>query len=417
VTSRGRATVTDSVDDSEDDEADLPVAQGATLSDYPDSSQVNRRPPRFRRRPHDIATKYETKLFAVCGEYVCTSGYITRAWSLLTGELLMSITHGETVKVTALAFKPAPDVEQEGQRIWLGTHTGELHEIDIPTGTVVVTKNNAHSRVPITKIHRQASEMWTVDEEGKLLIWPAGDDGLPSLTLTPHICRVPPGAAFSIIVGKQLWIAYGKEICVFEHNPANRTASQILDKPLMQPNVGEVTAGTMISGQGDRIYFGHIDGKVTIYSCKDYNCLGIVNVSLYKISCLVGVGDYLWAGFNTGMIYVYDTTSQPWKVKKDWKAHEKTIAGILVDRTSIWKLDRLQVASLGTDNLIRIWDGLLEDDWLGMAFIACQTELLLTIGRGGHARTRYGILRFPRSFCTRHDLECWRLKTDSSKTR
>jgi hypothetical protein len=363
--SRGRKILVDSVDDSEEDEAELPVAHGGTLADYPDSSQANRRPPRFKRGHQDIPTKYETKLFAICGEYVCTSGYITRAWSLLTGEQLMSITHGDTTKVTALAFKPATGVEEEGQRIWLGTNTGEMHEIDIPTESVVFTKSNAHKGFAITKIHRQASEIWSLDEDGKLLIWPAGDDGLPSLALSPHVSRVPKGAAFSIIVGKQLWIAYGREIWVFEQNSTTRTASQVLDKPLMQANVGEVTAGTMITSQSDRIYFGHIDGKVTIYSSKDYSCLGIVNVSLYKISSLVGVGDYLWAGFNTGMIYVYDTTTHPWKVKKDWKAHEKTIAGILVDRTSIWKLNRLQVASLGTDNMIRIWDGMLEDDWLG----------------------------------------------------
>ncbi|TLD35630.1 DNase I-like protein [Venturia nashicola] len=364
VSSRGERLVADSVDDSEDEEADLPIGHGVTLADYPDSSQANRRPPRFGKRPHDISTKYETKLFAICGEYVCTSGFITRAWSLLTGEQLMSITHGEMTKVTALAFKPATAVEDEGQRIWLGTQAGELLEIDIPTGTAVYLKANAHGKCQITKIYRQASEMWSLDEDGKLMIWPAGLDGLPSLALSPIVCRVSKGGSFSIIVGRQLWIAYGREIMVYEQNTAARTAAQVLDKPLVQANVGDVTAGSMVASQPDRIYFGHIDGKVTIYSTQDYACLGIVNVSLYKISSLVGVGDYLWAGFNTGMIYVYDTSTHPWKVKKDWKAHEKTIAGILVDRTSIWKLDRLQVASLGTDNLIRLWDGMLEDDWL-----------------------------------------------------
>jgi hypothetical protein len=361
------AKISESVEESEEeDEYDHTTSTGATLSDYPDSSQANRRPPRFKERPHDLATKYETKLFAICGEFVCTSGYITRVWSLLTGELLMSLVHGDTVKVTALAFKPAKDVEDEGLRIWLGTNTGELHEVDIPTQSVIITKPSAHTRMVITKIHRQASEMWSLDDDGKLLVWPTGDDGLPSLSLSPHVCRVPKGATFSIIVGNELWIAYGKEIWVFQHTASNRTAAPVLQKPLVQTGVGEVTAGTIISSQADRIYFGHIDGKVTIYSRKDYSCLGIVNVSLYKISSLVGVGDYLWAGFNTGMIYVYDTTTQPWKVKKDWKAHENTIAGILVDRTSLWKLDRLQVASLGTDGLIRIWDGMLKDDWLGM---------------------------------------------------
>ena len=362
--------ISESVEESEDEETDYySTGGGATLADYPDSSQTNRRPPRFKERPWDIGTKYETKLFAICGEFVCTSGYITRVWSLLTGELLMNLVHGETTKVTAMAFKPAKDVEEEGNRIWLGTNTGELHEVDIPTQTVVLTKSNAHTRMPITKIHRQAGEMWTFDEDGKLLVWPEGDDGLPSLSLSPHVCRVPKGGTFSVIVKTKLWIAYGKEISIFEHIAANRTATQILQKPLIQPGVGEVTSGTIISSQSDRIYFGHIDGKVTIYSRKDYSCLGIVNVSLYKISSLVGVGDFLWAGFNTGMIYVYDTTSQPWKVKKDWKAHENTIAGILVDRTSIWKLNRLQVASLGTDNAIRLWDGMLKDDWLGVCLL------------------------------------------------
>ncbi|KAF2402923.1 DNase I-like protein [Trichodelitschia bisporula] len=351
-------------DDSDDDEYDMPVEKGPTLTDYPDSSQANRRPPRFKDSPHEIPTRYETKLFAICGEFVCTGGYITRVWSLLTGEQLLSISHGETTKVTALAFKPAKDVEDEGKRVWLGMNTGELHEVDIPTQSVVISKPNAHSKVPIIKIHRHASDMWTLDDEGKLLVWPTGDDGAPSLASTPNVCRVPSGASFSLIVGSQLWIAFGKDIWIYKHSPESRNATQVLQKPLNQQHVGEVTSGTVISSQTDRIYFGHIDGKVTIYSRNDYSCLGIVSVSLYKISSLVGVGEHLWAGFNTGMIYVYDTTTQPWRVLKDWKAHENTIAGIQVDRTSIWKLDRLQVASLGTDGMIRLWDGMLTDDWL-----------------------------------------------------
>jgi len=61
---------------------------------------------------------------------------------------------------------------------------------------------------------------------------------------------------------------------------------------------------------------------------------------------------------------VYDMTTQPWKVLKDWKAHEGTIAGIQVDKTSVWKMDRLLVASLGTDGALKLWDGMLTDDWL-----------------------------------------------------
>jgi hypothetical protein len=351
--------------ESEDEESDLTAErQDSSLADYPDSSQANRRPPTFPDSKSEILTGYDTKLFAVCGEIVCTTGYLTRAWNIMTGEKLMSLSHGETTKATAVAFKPAKAVEDEGKRLWLGMSTGELIEIDIPTQSVVNTRSASTVRFPIVKIVRHGSDMWTIDEEGKWLIWPSAEDGSPSLSNSPTVSRIPTGAGFSMIVGHQLWLGYGKELRIFTHDPSNRTATQVLPKALTQPGVGEVTSGATISSQSDRVYIGHIDGKVTIYSRKSYECLAVVNVSLYKIASLAGVGDSLWAGFNTGMIYVYDTTSTPWKVKKDWKGHHNTIAGVIVDRTSIWKLDRLQVATLGTDQIIRLWDGMCRDDWL-----------------------------------------------------
>lgn len=351
------------------DDTETPNEKSApALTDYPDSSQANRRPPVFREGPREIPTKYDTKLFAICGEYICTTGYVTRVWSLLNGELLMSLSHGETVKATAVAFRPAKDVDDEGKRLWLGTNTGEMHEIDIPTQSVVYTKSNAHIRTPIIKIFRYASEMWSLDDDGRIHIWAPDETGSPTLTQTPNTFRVPRGHSFSIISGSHLWVAFGKEIRVYQRTADNNFFQQVTQTALSQPNAGDVTSGAILSSQPDRVYFGHLDGKVSIYAKKNFECMGVVNVSLYKISSLVGVGDHLWAGYITGMIYVYDTSTTPWKVMKDWRAHEhKTaIAGILADRTSIWKLDRFQVASLGTDNMLRIWDGMLKDDWLGM---------------------------------------------------
>lgn len=348
------------------DEEDNPTSKQllAVLTDYPDSSQANRRAPIFPENIASIPTGYETKLFAICGDYICTSGYVTNVWNVLNGRLLMSLSHGDTVKVTALAFRPAKDVQDEGKQLWIGTNTGELHEIDIPKSSVVHTKSNAHLRCPIVKIFRYASEMWSMDEDGTIHVWPADDTGSPSLQQTPHTYRIGRGTNFSIITGSQLWIAFNKEIRVFNRSMDHNHFVQQTQGPLSQLNVGEVTSGAIISSQPDRVYFGHADGKVTVYAKKGFECLGIVNVSVYKISSLVGVGDYLWAGYSTGMIYVYDTTCTPWKVLKDWKAHDKPIAGILADRTSIWKLDRFQVASLGTDSMLRIWDGMLKEDWL-----------------------------------------------------
>lgn len=371
--SRNVSTTTTAYDS--DDQIEPPADKAAlTLSDYPDSSRANRRPPCFSTGAIEIPTRYDTKLFAVCGEFVCTTGYLTRVWSLVTGEQLMSISHGDTVKVTAIAFKPSKDVEDEGKRLWLATNIGELQEVDVPSQRVVKTAAHAHSRREVIKIFRYASEMWSLDETGALHMWPPDESGAPNLDLTPNSFKVPKGHSYSMVVGTQLWHAVGKEIRIFQRSSDNRGFAQVLTKPLSQANVGEVTSGAMLSSQPDRVYFGHNDGKVTTYSRSDYSCLSVTNVSLYKISSLVGVGDYLWAGYNTGMMYVYDTTCTPWLVQKDWKAHEGPIAGIVADRTSIWKLDRLQVVSLGTDNMLRVWDGMLKDDWLEAQLQSHDTE-------------------------------------------
>jgi len=222
--------------------------------------------------------------------------------------------------------------------------------------------------------------LWTLDDDGKLCVWPPDETGSPNMKSTQQSFLIPKGHSFSIVVGDQLWVATGKDIRVFNLNIKSRSTFQILQKPLNQPGVGEVTSGTVVNSHPDRIFFGHNDGKVTIYSHQDFACLGVINVSLYKINSLTGVGNNLWAAYNTGMIYVYDINKSPWKVEKDWRAHDDPVVSVLVDRSSIWKINRLQVASLGADAVIRIWDGTLQDDWLGL-FLDAPNSISLTLYR------------------------------------
>lgn len=354
---------------SRDDEEDVVPAELSNepvegLSDYPDATHANRRAPKFKKRPWQIPTEYDTRLFAVCGDYVCTTGYISKVWNIRSGEVLMHMEHRETTKVTAVAFKPSPNIEDEGKRIWLGTNSGDIHEVDIDSESVVKTKANAHARREVIRMYRYASELWTLDDGGELCVWMPDHRGMPSLDSQNTNWRVPKGHTFSIASGRQLWIATGKEIRVFK--PGARTDSEfhVLKNPLSQPGTGDVTAGACLSGKQDLIYFGHSDGKVTIYNRKDFSCRAVVNVSVYRISCLAGVGDYLWAGYSTGMAYIYDTSTTPWSVKKDWQAHDKLICGIIADPSAMWKMGRLNVITLGLDNLLRVWDGMLESDWV-----------------------------------------------------
>jgi WD40 repeat protein len=332
----------------------------------------------------------------VCGKHVCTTGYITRVWDLTTGEQLMSLSHGETVKSLSLAFKPGAGLEDEGQRFWIGTNNGELHEIDVNTGSIVASRAYP-SRREVIKILRHKKEMWTIDDEGRLLVWPPDETGVPDLHYSYHTPqdRVARGHTFSMVVGDTLWLATGKEVHLYRPDARDDASFKILKRPLGSHHTGEVTSGAYTTKDGGRVYLGHADGKVTVYSANDYACLGVVNVSVYKINCLGIVGDNLWAAYKTGMIYVYDTRTNPWTVLKDWSAHDSPVCGFLLDTSSVWTMNRLQVTSLGQDNCIRLWDGMLEDDWLGKRHLPRQHYDELTVYRNPDAKEGCRVLLVP----------------------
>ncbi|WEW56237.1 hypothetical protein PRK78_001676 [Emydomyces testavorans] len=325
-----------------------------TKMDYPDASHTNRRPPVFRTVARGIHTKYDTRVFDVCGQYACCTGYFTKVWDLVTGEQVLSLNHGESVKGLSIAFKPGRTMDEEGKAIWIGMNTGEICEVDITTQAIVSSRTSP-SRREIIKIYRYKKELWTLDDDGRLLIWPPDESGSPNLQYSgsnPYE-RVPKGHTFSMLVDGVLWYATGKEVRLYRPNTID-SSYQVLKSPFGKAYSGDVTSGSVSTKHGGVVYLGHADGKVTMYSSQDFTCVGTVNVSVYKISSLAMVGDYLWAGYKT----------DPWTVKKDWKAHHHGVCGLLLDSSGIWTVNRLQVVSLGVDNYIRVWDGMLEDDWL-----------------------------------------------------
>ncbi|KAK0727324.1 Endonuclease/exonuclease/phosphatase [Lasiosphaeria miniovina] len=348
-----------------EDQAKADGSPPLSTTAYPDASSTNRSKPYIGKGVHEIQTKYDSRVFDVCGELVCTTGLYTRVWSFLDGELLMSLAMGEGQRGTSVAFKPGPNVNEEGRRVWVGNNYGELLEADVIRQNISCTRPNAHGRYEIIRIYRHFNELWSLDESGTLHVWGPDESGVPTLVNGPtQSYRVPKGHMFSIVVGDELWHATGKEIRVFLPTLDGRTQFQVLIRPLCQDGAGEVTSGTTITSEPDKVFFGHNDGKVSIYSRSDYSCLGVMNISQYKINSLIGVGQYMWAGYNTGKIAVYDMGQTPWAVKKDWQAHDNPVVRLIADRASLYKLNRFQVVSLGADNMLRNWDGQLQDDWL-----------------------------------------------------
>ncbi|POS83951.1 hypothetical protein EPUL_004061 [Erysiphe pulchra] len=308
--------------------------------------------------------KLPTRIMDICGEYICTSGYLTRVWNLNDGEIVASFAHTEGIKITSIAFKPAADLNNEGLQVWLGNNIGDILEIDITSKTLVETKVNAHTRREVIRMYRHHRDMWTLDNSGTLHLWAADSQGSLTLKNYAQSFRLPKGHTFSMVAGNELWLATGKNIRVFMPTVDISIPFEVLKNPLSQPNTGDITSGTLNNAQPEKLFFGHADGKVSIYSKVDYTCLNIVSISVYKITALACTAGNLWAGFSTGVIYIYDVEASPWVVKKDWSAHQGPIIKLISDPSSCWSLNRAQVVTLGQDNMLRIWDGLLEDDYI-----------------------------------------------------
>ncbi|KAK9468167.1 Endonuclease/exonuclease/phosphatase [Lipomyces arxii] len=331
---------------------------------YPDSSRSNRRPPVLRSMPHEIQCKSDVKVIGISGEYVCASATVTKIWSVTSGVCFGQISHSD-YRVTAIGFKPSVKVSDEGKVIWLGTRDGILFEIDITRLKITNRRVGVHS-ASIKGIYRCGYEMWTLDDDGRLQVWGPDDiSGLPNLSDTPRTQRVPSLTQYAIVVDKQLWVGRNKQVTVYQPS-FSQNEQFVISRPMSAiKQVGEITCAAVIATNPDYIYVGHDDGKVSVYSCSKLVCINVVNISLYKIMGMVGVGKYLWITFRTGMIYVYDTSQNPWVVMKDWKAHEGAIYSVAVDRTSIFKLGILPVLTVSPSmSSVAIWDGMLKQDWL-----------------------------------------------------
>ncbi|KAL9060958.1 MAG: hypothetical protein Q9162_000402 [Coniocarpon cinnabarinum] len=348
-----------------------PTVDGTTASIvgtqniWPDSSRANRRPPCHREGPRTISLGLDSRLLDAYGDYVCTTGTTTRIWHIASGRLLLSMPHAEGTKITALAFKPSRQIEQEGQYLWLATNFGELMEVEIATRSITGINERAHSRREVVKMWRKAAEIWSLDADGKLVVWPPNEAGGPNLNHSILNGKASRGVTSSAIIGNKLWLAAGKSIRVFQPNAEpSKIAFEVTTEPIIVTTGGDITSSTHLRGDPDNLYLGHSDGKISIYSRKSNKHVETLSVSLYKVSCLAGVGDYLWAGFNNGTIMLFDTKTRPWTTKKYWQPHTHPVVSIVADRSSVWKTGRYHVLSLGVDNTIGVWDGMLEDDWI-----------------------------------------------------
>ncbi|KAM0751115.1 DNase I-like protein [Meredithblackwellia eburnea MCA 4105] len=272
-----------------------------------------------------------------------------------------------------------------GRYVWAGTLKGALFEVDVKTWKRTATRKDVHQSA-IIGIFRLSDYMYTLDESGRLVIWLPDPDSenLCSLHGPCKILQIPRNPTWVQEIDKKVWAFYenpshSKEspsrggpgvLRVVDVHPKTSTRDKInvtswtADVSRTDPFVfGKVMCGTAVPSQPDLVYLGHESGHVSIWNREEVKLVRVQKVSVEKITAMCGPARFLWVGFDTGFISIFDISGE-WKVLKRWRAHKSRVVRLFLDVDSIWTASTLRVVSAGEDLFIQFWDGFLRADWI-----------------------------------------------------
>ncbi|KAG5650559.1 hypothetical protein H0H81_011820 [Sphagnurus paluster] len=289
------------------------------------------------------------------------------------------IAHKE-VKITSMEFRPCARKSDRGFLLWLGTKEGHIFEMDARTGGVVGSKHSAHLHA-ITHIFRHGRNMVTLDDSGKGFVFSpdASGEDISLANTQPRVVRFAEKQDFVKIIGGKLWTAarWEQQISMGVHKtpivrvydifgPGNATKAVLPAEP-----IGVVMSATIVPSMPEFVYMGHEGGYVSIWVLEGGDgypkFLEAMKISTSDIVSLEGVNDRLWAGGRSGMISAFDVSQKPWIVMNCWSAHPGLpVLKLAVDHYGIDKIGRLCVVSIGRDEQLRLWDGLLGLDWVAL---------------------------------------------------
>ena len=373
--------------DEESGEEDEEKSHGADM--MPDSSLSSRSPPvlRFRDTSSEprIHVHPHSGCVAISGSRVIVGHHhhmkiydvaLSDVPILVLGTKEMGI---KDAKVTCMEFRPIRNVNDRGFLLWVGTKDGTIVEVDVRTGAIKGTKYAAHIH-PITHIFRHGDSMITLDETGKALIFSPTDNrnDMVLATSSPRAVRTTEKQDFVQMIGGKLWTAARMEqhgsgsmqrlpiIRVFDIFSPGTTGKSVLPSG----HVGPVTSAAILPSQPGVVYVGHEEGYISLWLLDTDDghpqCLEVTRVAMSDVLCLEGVNDRLWVGGRNGMISAYDVSHRPWLVTNSWNAHPGLpVMKLIMNHYGIELTGQLCVASVGRDENMRLWDGLLGLDWVG----------------------------------------------------
>lgn len=380
-------------DDESEESAEEEDPKSKQANAMPDTSRSSRRPPVLHCHNHDsVQVQTQTHSAIVCAAgrvYVAATGHHVKVYDLSLSESPIFSLDGKDVglkelKVTSLEFCPAQAAEDKGRYVWIGTKDGHMHELDVTTGQLTGTRLSIHLYA-ITRILRHGDEMISLDDNGKVTIWSpwaAGEDLRLAYAQT-RASRISDRQGFVEMFAGKLWTSARETTTPGARGPVVRiydifTPGSATRSVLPIEHVGTVTSGTVLPSHPYHVYLGHESGFITIWSTATDDgvpvCEEVMRISNSDVLCLAGVNDRLWVGWRNGTIAAYSVESRPWVMTNNWVAHWNSqsvlpLQKIAVDPYSIDKLGRLCVYSVGRDDHVKCWDGLLGEDWQGDTFL------------------------------------------------
>lgn len=386
-----RLLLTPSSDEESGEDEDPRMRTADTL---PDSSHSSRRPPSlscFAYPASKIQVPAHSGQVAIAlpGAVVVTHHHIKYYDLTLDDVPIWTIDTREAglrdAKLTCLEFKPTAAPSERYRYIWVGTKEGHLFEVDVSVGSVTATKFGVHA-CQVTHMFRYGKMMVTVDGAGKVMIFDSdqnlgmaggtADEDVSLVYTQPRVYRTAEKQDFVKMLGGLLWSSVRTEVSGTGATsvPVIRICDPLVPGSVARcvmptQHVGAVTCGTLLPSHPDRVYLGHEGGFISVWSVDTHDgtpeCTEVMKVSASDVLCLEGVNDLLWAGGRKGMVSAYDVKPRPWVVTNCWEAHDGLpVLKLFVDPSAIERLGKLCVVSVGRDERMKFWDGLLGNDWV-----------------------------------------------------
>ena len=357
----------------------------------PNYSTSSRRPPQltFRDTSSELPIRAhpQTGCVAFSGSYVVVGhDHHIKIFDLAKSELFLLKLDTKDIakdsKVSCMEFRPTSSEADTGYLLWVGTKEGHIFELDIRSGIVSGIKQSVHHH-SIIHIFRHSRSMVTLDESGKALVFSpdvSNHEKDISLALTiPRVVSTTEKQDFVKMLHGKLWTAIRTDhhshlslksptIRVFDIFNTACTEKSLLPTE----HVGPVTSATILPSRPGMVYVGHEEGCISMWELDTedgYRCVEVIKVSASDILSLEGVSNRLWAGSRNGIISAFDVSQKPWLVTNSWNAHPGfPVTKLMVNHYAITKVGKLCVASIGGDDQLRLWDGLLTRDWVGELF-------------------------------------------------